>query len=176
MAPEQAAVHTPRSTRRLTSTAWAHSLSHVNWPSAIPGNIHARNARSGPRATARAPATTESEDPRDLETIALKCLEKVPSQRYATADAMADDLRRWLDGRPIQARPVSPVEHGWRWCRRQPVIAALTGILFLTLIGSFGVLMVLLRRSETLRRAPRRIIRWLRGRSTSFFKYLIPNQ
>ncbi len=89
--------------------------------------------------------------PRDLETIALKCLEKLPSQRYATADAMADDLRRWLDGRPIQARPVSPVEHGWRWCRRQPVIAALTGILFLTLIGSFGVLMVLLRRSETLR-------------------------
>ena len=89
--------------------------------------------------------------PRDLETIALKCLEKNPSRRYASAEALADDLNRFLEGRPIKARPVSPIEHAWRWCRRQPVIAALAATLLLTLIGSFLGLLALLRRSEAQR-------------------------
>ena len=89
--------------------------------------------------------------PRDLETIALKCLEKNPSRRYASAEALADDLNRFREGRPIKARPVSPIEHAWRWCRRQPVIAALAATLLLTVIGSFLGLFALLRRSEALR-------------------------
>jgi len=87
--------------------------------------------------------------PRDLETIALKCLEKNPSARYASAESVADDLRRWLDGRPIAARPISPLEKIWRWCRRRPVIAALTAALALTLSVGFLIVVLLWRHAET---------------------------
>ena len=90
--------------------------------------------------------------PRDLETIALKCLEKNPSRRYASAEAMADDLRRWLDGRPISARPVSPIEKVWRWCRRRPVVAALTAALTLVLSIGFLVVRLLWRHAEAERK------------------------
>ena len=72
--------------------------------------------------------------PRDLETICLKCLEKEPHKRYGTAQLLADDLRRFLEGKPVKARPVSSIEHGWRWGRRNRSLAALLGVILLVVL------------------------------------------
>src|SRR5205085_274056 len=74
----------------------------------------------------RPPRSLNDRIPRDLETITLKAMDKQPNRRYATAREMADDLRRYLKGEPIQARPIGKAERWWRWCRRNPVLAGLT--------------------------------------------------
>ncbi|MBX9789695.1 MAG: protein kinase [Pirellulales bacterium] len=70
------------------------------------------------------PAHLQPKLPRELETICLKALAKEPAQRYQTAEALADDLRRWLHGEPITARPVGPISKAVKWTRRRPAVAA----------------------------------------------------
>jgi tetratricopeptide (TPR) repeat protein/tRNA A-37 threonylcarbamoyl transferase component Bud32 len=81
------------------------------------------------------PSRLQPKLPRDLETICLKCLRKEPHRRYASAAALADDLRRWQDGRPIQARPVAGLERLWYWARRNKRTAVLAGSVLLLLLG-----------------------------------------
>ncbi|MFM7925319.1 MAG: hypothetical protein ACKPJJ_34265, partial [Planctomycetaceae bacterium] len=60
--------------------------------------------------------------------ICLKALQKDPAARYESCAAMADDLQRYLNGEPIQARPISRLQRAWRWCRRNPRIAVPSGL------------------------------------------------
>jgi WD40 repeat protein/serine/threonine protein kinase len=78
--------------------------------------------------------------PRDLETICLKCLEKRPAKRYASAEALALDLRLYLEGKPIRARPITPFGRLARWSTRNPAIALLASAALLLLVFAIGVL------------------------------------
>ncbi len=81
------------------------------------------------------PSRLQPKVPRDLVTICLKCLEKDPKKRYSSALALADDLRRSLDGEPIQARPVSRAQRLVKWARRRPALAALLGVSALAVLA-----------------------------------------
>lgn len=79
------------------------------------------------------------EIPADLETICLHCLHKDPQRRYGTAEALAEDLRRYREGLAISVRPVGNIERAWRWCNRYPWYAASGAAIFLLLVGITAV-------------------------------------
>jgi eukaryotic-like serine/threonine-protein kinase len=81
------------------------------------------------------PARLQPTCPRDLETVCLKCLEKDAHKRYATAQDLAADLRRWLKNEPIRARPAGVWERSVKWARRHPAIAALVAVSSLALLA-----------------------------------------
>ena len=94
------------------------------------------------RTNPPAPRAIDPQIPRDLETIVLKAIAKDPVHRYATAAAMAEDLGRFLGDRPILARRTTWVEHGSRWCRRNPAVAGLLTAVASLLVGLVVVLAV----------------------------------
>lgn len=89
--------------------------------------------------------------PKDLESICLKCLEKEPHQRYATAEQLADDLGNYLNGRPVLARPISATTKAWRWAKRNRAVAvllALSVVLLFAVTISSSLLAYVSRQSE----------------------------
>ena len=108
--------------------------------------------------TPEPPSKRNPRVPRDLEIIALKCLEKEPAQRYGSAAALADDLRRYLNGESILARPVWLATRAWMWCKRKPLLAGLAAALLLSLLiivlgGSAALVIEGARRREAEARA-----------------------
>jgi tRNA A-37 threonylcarbamoyl transferase component Bud32 len=96
----------------------------------------------------RPPRQLNDKIPRDLQTICLKAMSKSPARRYATARALADDLRRFAAGEPIHARPIGPAERLVRWCKRNPLAASLfvavslgsvAGLLYLSSLSTYFV-------------------------------------
>ena len=96
------------------------------------------------------PRMLEPAIPRDLETIALKCLEKLPRKRYLRAADLAADLRHWLAGEPIVARPASRTERTWKWARRRPWQAAALAACAALILGSITAAILLNRKAREL--------------------------
>lgn len=91
--------------------------------------------------------------PRDLETICLRALAREPARRYPSAREFGEDVQRFLEGKPVRARPVSPLEKAWRWCRRRPAVAAALTFAVLALVA--GTVISLLLASEARKAAGR---------------------
>jgi WD40 repeat protein len=85
------------------------------------------------------PSRLQPKLPRDLSTICLKAMAKAPGQRYRSASDLAADLRRFLAGVPIQARPVGKAERLWRWCRRNPALAVVSGLAVVPCMAAVGL-------------------------------------
>jgi serine/threonine-protein kinase len=128
MAPEQAAGWT----RELTAAVDVYGLGALLYElltgrAPFPGSPALQTIRRVLEEEPVPPAALQPRVPRDLQTICLTCLQKDPARRYGTALALAEDLRAYLAGDPVQARPPGRGERLWRWVRRRPLAAAVAG-------------------------------------------------
>ena len=100
-----------------------------------------------------APRKLNPSVPAALETVCLKCLEKDPRRRYPSATELADDLQRFVAGQPVRARLPGPVARSWRWCRRRPMVATLSGTVAVLLlaVATVSVLAALRTQRDALR-------------------------
>lgn len=145
MSPEQAA----GDTKNLTTAADIYALGAILYellagaPPFIAGNVPGLLKKIVEEDPDSAPLTNP-----DLRTVCLKCLNKDPLRRYPSAAALAEELERWLRGEPVQARPVSGIEHAIRWCRRRPALALSLVALLVAIAGGITGIAVQWRRAE----------------------------
>jgi tetratricopeptide (TPR) repeat protein len=132
------------------------------------------------QVTGREPAAPRSLNPavpRDLETVCLKCLAKEPARRYATAGALADDLGRFLGGRPVLARPVGPLGRAWRWAKRWPAVAGLAAALAVLLPAALAGMTILYLHADAERQRAeereRENLRWRKRNATAMSNHAV---
>jgi serine/threonine-protein kinase len=140
MAPEQArgdpkAIGPATDIYALGAILYASLTGRPPFQAALPWDVIEQVIRDEPVT----PSSLVRKTPRDLETIILKCLRKEPRERYPSAEALADDLRRFLNGEPIVARPIGRIERCVKWAKRYPTAAALLASLVLGIAVSTGL-------------------------------------